>query len=304
MFNSLKRVIGLGWQNLTRDGGIAVGNVFIIMIPVILTSSLFMLKDVSAFLVKEIQAMADISVSFNESVSEDDIMKVKDLIKAIPGINQVDYKSKDQAMEEFSKRHEDDPILLESLQEVNGNPFPAVLNISAASVGQYAQVQELLAGQDYVDMIDKIDYNEEKKRDSIDKIFSLTDGAQRIGLILFAILGVISVIVTFNTVRMAIQSRGVEVGIQRLVGASRWFVRGQFLVEGLIFGVLAAVFSLLTTAVVCWYLNPPMATLLSGMSIWQNFTANMWPLFGFQLGIGAGLGIFSSLIAVGRHLKV
>ena len=292
----------MGWQNLTREGGIAVANVFIIMIPILLTSSLFMIKDVSAFLVKQLQQKADISVYFNESVSEDDIMKVKDRIKAIPGIDQVDYVSKDQAMDEFAKRHESDPVLLESLQEVNGNPFQSLLNVSAVSADKYTEVQDLLAGQDYVDMIGKVNFNE--KKEVIEKIFSLTAGAQRIGLILFAVLGVISVVVTFNTVSMAIHSRGVEVGIQRIVGASRWFVRGQFLVEGLIFGILAAVFSLLVSAAACWYLDPRLEIMLSGMSIWQNFTAGMWTLFGLQLVIGAGLGMFSSVIAVSRHLKV
>lgn len=292
----------MGWQNLSRDGGIAVANVFIIMIPILLTSSLFMIKDVSAFLVKQLQDKADISVVFNESVSEDDIMKVKDKIKAIPGISLVDYRSKDMAMEDFAKRHANDPVLLESLQEMNGNPFQPLLNVSAQSTAQYVEVQDLLAGQDYVDMISSVNYSE--KKEVIEKIFALTEGVQRVGLMLFALLGAVSIMVTFNTVRIAIQSRGMEVGIQRLVGASRWFVRGQFLVEGLIFGILAAVFSLLATAAVCWYLNPAMATLLSGMSIWQNFTANVWILFGIQLAIGAGLGMVSSVIAVGRHLKV
>jgi cell division transport system permease protein len=302
MFNSIKRVIGLGWQNVTRDSGIAVANIFIIMIPILLVSTLFMIKDMSAFLVKEVQAMANISVYFNESVSEDDIMKVKDKIKAIPGINQVEYVSKDQAMEKFSQRHADDPILLESLQEVNGNPFLAVLDVSAVSTDQYAQVQELLAGQDYVDMVNKINYNE--KKDTLEKIFWFTNGAQKMGMMLFIILGTISVMVTFNTVRIAIMSHGIEVGIQRLVGASRWFVRGQFLVEGLIFGVLAAMFSLLVTAVACWYASPVLMPMLSGMNIWQNFMNNIWQLFGIQVAIGAGLGMFSSVIAVGRYLKV
>lgn len=292
----------MGWQNLTRDSGIAVANIFIIMIPILLTSALFMLKDVSNFLVKELQQKADISVYFNESVSEDDIMKVKDRIKQIPGIEQVDYVSKDMAMEEFAKRHESEPALIESLQEVNGNPFFSLLNVTAVSTEQYVQVQELLGGQDYVDMINKVNYSERK--DIIEKIFWLTDGAQKMGLWLFVMLGAISVVVTFNTVRIAILSRGIEVGIQRLVGASRWFVRGQFLVEGMIFGILGAALSLLVTAAVCWYSNAAIAVLLPGMNLWQNFTAEIWTLFGLQLLIGAGLGMFSSVIAVGRYLKV
>jgi len=302
MFNSLKRIIGLGWQNLVRDGGIAVANVFIIMVPILLTSALFVLKDVSDFLVNELESKADISIYFNESVSRDDILKAEDEIRAIPGIGQLDYISKEDALTAFTKRHENDPMLIESLQEVNDNPFLPVLNVTAASTSQYEQVATLLSGEQYKDMVNKINYSEKKA--VIEKIFAITDGAQKVSLALFGLLGIISVMVTFNTVRMAILSRGVEVGIQRLVGAARWFIRGQFLVEGLIFGVLGALFSLFVTMVACWYLNPVIATILPGMNIWDNLMSNLWVLFGIQLAIGAGLGIFSSLIAVGRYLKV
>ncbi len=302
MFTSLKRIIGLGWQNLARDGGIAVANVFIIMIPILLTSALFVLKDVSDFLVKELQSKADISIYFNDSVANDDILKVEDNIRSISGISQIDFVTREDALAAFSARHKNDALLIESLQEINDNPFLPVLNVNAVSTAQYEQVAALLAGDQYKDMVNKINYNE--KKDVIQKIFSITEGAQKVGLALFAILGVISVIVTFNTVRMAILSRGMEVSIQRLVGAARWFIRGQFLVEGLIFGILGAMFSLLVTMIVCWYLNPVIGTILPGMDIWANLMANLWKLFGLQLAIGAGLGVFSSLMAVGKYLKV
>jgi cell division transport system permease protein len=302
MFNSLKRIITLGWQNLARDGGIAVANVFIIMIPIMLTSALFVLKDVSNFLVKELESKADISIYFNDSVSRDDILKAEDNIRSIPGITEVEYKSKEDALADFTARHGNDPVLLQSLEEVNENPFLPVLNINAASTAQYEQVAALLDGDQYKDMVSKVNYSE--KKDAIEAIFSLTEGAQRVGLYLFIILGVISLIVTFNTIRMAILSRGMEIGIQRLVGAARWFIRGQFLVEGLIFGILGALFSLFVTMIVCWYLNPSVAKLLPGMDIWSNLMANLWTLFGLQLAIGAALGTISSMIAVGRHLKV
>jgi cell division transport system permease protein len=302
MFNSIKRIIGLGWQNLARDGGIAVANVFIIMIPILLTTVLFVGKDVSDFLVKELQQKADVSIYFNESVAEDAILQVKDEIGRIPGISRVDYVSRDAALEAFRKRHENDKVLLESLDEINGNPLLASLNVSAESAGQFDRVTELLASEEYKDLVNKANYSERK--DIIDKVFSITAGTQRIGLILFVILGVISVMVTFNTVRIAILSRKVEIGIQRLVGASRWFIRGQFLVEGLIFGLLAAIFSFFVAAAASWYISPALAKTLPGMDLWQNFTANLWTITWIQLGIGAGLGMFSSILAISRHLKV
>jgi len=302
MFNSLKRIIGLGWHNLSRDSGIAVANVFIVMIPILLTTSLFMMKGVSDFLVKELQQKADISVYFNESVSTDDILRVKDKINQISGIQQVELVTKDMALQNFRDTHQNDRILLESLDEINGNPLPSLLNISAVSPSQFDQVTELLAQDEYKDLVSKVNYTE--KKDTIRKIFAFMDNTQKIGLMLFAVLGVISIMVTFNTVRTAILSHKREIGIQRLVGAARWFIRGQFLVEGLIFGILGSIFSFFVAAAVCWYVSPAIATALPGMSLWDNFLANLWQIVGMQMAIGAGLGMFSSVIAVSRYLKV
>jgi len=302
MFTSLRRIIGLGWQNLTRDGGIAVANIFIIMVPILLVSSLFVLKDVSAFLVKEFQSKADVSIYFNESVSEDDILRVKDKISQIDGVQKVQYASKDQALQDFKQRHQSNEVLLESLDEINSNPLFSALHVTAVSPVQFEEISTMLAGDDYKDLVNRVNYNE--KKEIIQKIFAITENTQKIGLMLFTLLGLISVMVTFNTVRIAILSHGVEIGIQRLVGASRWFIRGQFLVEGLIFGVLAAIFSLFVTMIVCWYLGPVMAKIMPGMDIWKNLIASMWTLIGIQMGIGAGLGMLSSTIAMGRHLKI
>jgi cell division transport system permease protein len=302
MFVSLKRIIGLGWQNLVRDGGIAVANIFIMMIPILLATSLFFIKDISAFLVSTLREKADVSVYFSDSASEDDILKLQSTISQMDGIAKVDYISKDNALEAFSARHQQDPTLMESLQQVNGNPFLASLTVRAADFAQYGTVQTLLSSDQYKDMVSKVNYNE--KKDVIDKIFSLTSQATRVGLILFAALGAISTLVTFNTVRIAIINRREEIEVQRLVGASRWFVRGQFLVEGLIFGVLAATFCFIIAAVVCWYASPPLGVLIPGINLWANFYASMWLLVGIQLGIGGFLGIASGAYATGKYLKI
>ncbi len=302
MLTSFRRIIGLGWQNLARDGGIAVANVFIIMIPILLTSALFSLNAAGDFLVKELRQKADISIYFNESVSEDDILRVKDKISRIPAIGKVEYISKDRALADFRARYENNPIVMESLDEVVGNPLPALLHVAADSPKQLEETALLLEQDDYSDLIYEINYNERKE--DIQKVFAFTKNAQKIGLWLFAILASISVMVTFNTVRMAILSHKREIGIQRLVGASRWFIRAQFLVEGLIFGLLAGALSFFVASAVCWWAGPVMAGALSGMDVWDHFIANLPVILAMQFGIGVGLGAFSSLIAVSRHLKV
>ncbi len=302
MFTSLRRIIILGWQNLARDGGMAAANVFVIMIPVMLVAALLSLKAAGEFIINDLREKVDVSVYFNESAVEDDILRVKDKIKEISGIGQVDYVSKDQALVFFRERHQGNETILESLNEVNGNPLPSSLKVSAASPAQFEQLAALLEQGEYKDLVDEMNYVE--KKDVINEIFSFMDQARKVGLWLFAILALVSVMVTFNTVRMAIFARKREIGVQRLVGASRWFIRGQFLVEGIIFGFLAAALSFLAAAAICRVAGPALAPALSGMDLWQNYSANLWQMLWAQMAVGVGLGAFSSLIAVSRHLKV
>ena len=302
MLTSLRRIIGLAWQNLARDGGIAAANVFIMMVPILLATSMFFIKDISAYLVATLRQKADISIYLNDNVGEDDILKLQSEISQIPQINDVNYISKENALEAFSRRHQNDPTLMEALQEVNDNPFLASLTVRAANADQYQIVRQLLNSDKYKDMVNSVNYDQ--KKDIIAKIFSLTDQTTKIGLGLFIILGIVSLLATFNTVRLAIIRRKEEIGIQRLVGASRCFVEGQFIVEGFIFGILAAAFSLIITALVCWYVSPGLAALVPGINLWQNFSSTMWLLLGVQLGIGALLGVASSFFAVSRYLKI
>lgn len=302
MFTSLRRIIGLGWQNMVRDGGIAVANIFIMMIPIILVSSLFLMRDVSQYLVKTVQDKADISVYFNENTANDDILRIQEKIKQIPDVHEVNIVTKEQALEDFSARHKDDTVLMAALQEVNGNPFLASLNIKALGVSQYDQVADFLNQEEYKAMVSEVNYRE--KKSVIEKVFSLTEEARKSGMILFGILGTISVLVTFNTIRMAILHRKEEIEIQRLVGASNLFIRGQFFVEGLIFGLLATIFCFFIVAGICWYANAPLGVVMPGFSIWENFSVGMSTIFLIQLATGAGLGILSSMIATTRHLKV
>lgn len=302
MLTSLRRIIRLAWQNLARDGGIAAANVFIMMIPILLATSMFFIKDISAYLVATLRQKADISIYFNDNATDDDILRLQSEISQIPQINDVNYISKEDALEAFSRRHQNDPTLMEALQEVNDNPFFASLTVRAANADQYQVVRQLLTSDKYKDIVNSVNYDQ--KKDIIAKIFSLTEQTTKIGLGLFIILGIVSLLVTFNTVRLAIISRKEEIGIQRLVGASRWFVEGQFIVEGFIFGILAAAFSLIITTIVCWYVSPGLAVLVPGINLWQNFSSVIWFLLAVQLGIGALLGVVSSFFAVSRYLKI
>ncbi len=302
MFTLIKRIFKSGWLSFSRDGGLAAATCFIMLIPIFLVTSLFLLKDVSQFLISTVQEKADISVYFKESASEEDILKVEEEISKIPEVKNVNYVSKEEALESFVQRHKDDPILMESLEEVGGNPFLAALNIKAFQAQQYQAVANFFEAGTFENLIEKVDYYQRKP--VIERIFALTSGMEKAGWIIAIVLAIVAILVAFNTIRLAILNQKEEIKVQRLVGASNWFIRGPFLVQGTISGIFATIICLLIFTLICWFLSPKIEILFSGLNIWRYFTGNFFTIVLIQLVTGIGLGVISSTIAIRKYLKV
>ena len=301
MFVAFRRIFKLGWQSFTRDGGLAAATVFILVIVIALVTSLFILKEVSQFLIASIQEKVDISVYFKERALETEILNIKEEISKIPEVKEVKYISKVKALGEFVERHKDEPVLMESLEEV-GNPFLASLNIKAWEASQYGVIANFLEHPVYEDLIEKVDYFQRKP--VIEKIFAITSGMEKAGWITAIVLVIVAILVTFNTIRLAIYNFREEIKIQRLVGAGNWFIRGPFLVQGAISGISAFLICLLIFSLICWGLSPKIEIFFPGLNIFQIFVSNFWLIILIQLSTGILLGVISSTLAIRKYLKV
>ena len=302
MFILIKRIFRSGWQGITREGGIILANVFVMALAISVITSLFFFQEISRFLIDSLQERVDVSVYFKYEAAEEDMAEVRQALSAIPQVKEVNYISKEEALENFTARHEQDAVLMESLTEVGANPFLASLGVIAFQASQYESVVSFLEDSEYNHLIEKIDYYERKP--VIESVYNATANFNRIGLIFSIILVLIAVAITFNTVKLSIHSSREEMKIQKLVGASNLFVRGPFLAQGVICGFLAAVFCLVFFFLLLWGIDSRVEMFFPGLGLFAFFQANIWTIVIIQLGGGLLLGFFSSLIAVRRYLKV
>ena len=302
MFTSFKRIFQIGYKSFFRNISLSIATVSIMVMVVFLATMLFLFNSVSQILISDIQEKIDISVYFKEDTLVENIMEMKSNISKIPEVKNVEYVSKEQALETFIERHRDDPVLMESLTEVGKNPFLASLNIKAQQASQYEQVAKFLEGDSFKDSINKVDYYQRKP--VIERLFSITSGINRTGITIGIVLGIIAILVVFNTIRITIYSTNGEISIMRLVGASNWFIRGPFLVQGVIAGVLATLIVLLITFSICYGFDSKIRILVPQISTFGIFISSFWTLILIQLLTGVGLGVISSMIAVRKYLKV
>lgn len=302
MLISLKRVIRNGYRNFSRNLALNSAAVFIMSIVVFLITMLFIFNLASKILLSSVQEKVDISIYFKTDVSVEDILEIKSNIAKIPEVKEVEYVSKEQALEKFIEKHKEDPIIMESLTEIGENPLIASLAVKAHNAFQYGEIAKFLEDNLYKDLVDRVDYYQRKP--VIEKIFNITSGINQGGILFSIVLGAIAFLIGFNTLRIAIHNCSEEVSIMRLVGASNWFIRGPFLIQGIIVGVLSALFAFLTVFLVSFAIDLKIKMIAPDISFFNLFLSNFWMIVLIQLIIGIGLGIISTMAAIRKCLKV
>jgi len=299
---SLKRIIKSGWIGFRRNNGLSLATVFIMIMAISLITSLFLLQKTTKYLVASLSEKVDMAVYFSEEPSTDQIATIQKELSTLPEVKNLEYISKEQALAKFTERHQGEQVIMESLQEVGGNPLLSSLNIKAFEATQYAAISSFIDSASFKDLITKVDYND--KKPAIDKIFSLTSTISNTGIALSIVLAVVAVLIAFNTVRITIYNSRDEIETMRLVGASNWFIRGPFLVQGMIAGILAVLITFLVFGVALWFLSPKIDIIIPGLNLFAYFFGSFVVVIALQLVAGVGLGVCASWLAIRKYLKV
>jgi cell division transport system permease protein len=300
MFTFLRRVIRFGWHNFWRAGGLNIATVFVLIVTLTLITCLFISEGAVTHIIDQIKEKIDISVYMAPETSDKEIELIKDKLIEMPEVQEVKIISKEEAMDEFREKHKNDQVLLESLDIVGTNPFYASLNIKAKDPEQYTAILEVINSDSLKDVVYKVDYVE--KKTVIEKLSGFITNINTGGLALALALGIVAVLVAFNTIRVAIYDASKEISIMRLVGASNNFIRGPFIVQGIISGAIAALASFIILLLMTYSLAPKIESLTSGFNVFSWFGTRAFGLFFLQLVSGIALGIISSLIAIRKYL--
>jgi cell division transport system permease protein len=304
MYTNLKRITSFAVKDFSRNKGISIAAIFVLIVTIMLVTSLFFFQGMVSNLASQIQDKIDMTAYFQAGAKEQDILDVKDqLLKKSFGIKNIEYVSKDQALATFNERHQSDSVLSQALQEVGTNPFLPALNIiTNGDPLQYAEIARTLQASDFSNLIDHVDFSQ--KKDIIEKVYSITSKVNMFGLILGIILVLLAILVVYNTIKLAIENSREEINTMKIVGASDWFVRGPFLIQGVIYGLIAFIICFFVSGIGAYLLSPQMLVVLPGFNLFGFFLTNWWIFISIQLGFGVGVGVISSFIVVKKKLDV
>lgn len=300
------RIVKTGLQNFARNLTLAVAAIAVMVIT--LTIILFSVISSATFnnTVQQITDKIDISVYLKDDVGTEKRAEVIRQFTSLDNVRTVEYVSKDEALEDYKKANQDKPDLLAAISQTD-NPLPASLRIKPKDPNKIEEIRTFIESPDIKALqSDATSYSGERK-DAIDNITSATRFFQTAGLVGVAVFALVSMLIIFNTIRMAIFNRRDELQIMRLLGASTWFIRGPFVVETVAYGIIASVLSV----TICHFLFVVSSSTLGASSFGlldinfasQYFADNLLLILTGQLAVGILIGAVSSVIATQRYLK-
>lgn len=300
MSTDFKRILRSGVLSFQRNSWLTTASILVMTLVLTLVGGLLFLHTVTSTVLANLSDKIDISVYIKPGTPENEILKMKKDLLALSEVKDINYISQDDALTEFKATHQGNALILDSLDELDTNPLQSSLNIKAKETGQFEKISTYLSEKNY-SFVDKINFFE--NRAIIDRLAAITEGVRSGGILLAMFLAVIAMIIAFNTIRIAIYSNREEVQIMKLVGASHWYIRGPFIVEGVLQGVVSSLITLAVLFPIAAFLSPRLGNLISGFDLLQYFKDNVFFLFAILLSVGVILGITSSMIAIRRYLK-
>lgn len=306
MWIAFKRIVRSGFTGFWRNAFVSASAIFVMTVGLFVIGATLLLNTVLEVTLQNVQDKVDINVYLDVNAEEDEIMSLQESLEALPDVQEVTYTSREDVLADFSARYRADETIMKGIEELGENPLRATLAVRANQTSQYAGIAEFLndrrATEDPTNpVIDEVNFL--KNQDAIERLTSIIEAVERSTLIAMSILMLAAVLITFNTIRLAIYTTREEIAVMRLVGASNTYIRGPFMLQGIMYGVVAGVLALLILYPIVVWLGPSTAQFFE-FNIFEYFVADFPRLFGVVVGTGAILGLVSSTLAVARYLRV
>ena len=302
-----KRIVVNGARNFARSGSVSFATVLIMTVTLGIIAMLVFLSALLSFTLGAIRDKVDVNIYFVIDAAEADIVSFERRIAELPEVERVTYTSREEALEEFRVRHEGDQLIIQALEELGDNPLGASLAVKAKDPSQYEQIVAFVSGEPVLSaagtsIIERVNYSQ--NRVVIERLTNAIRATEGAGLVIVILFAFASAVITFATIRLAIYTTRDEIAVMRLMGASNMFIRGPFIVAGVLAGVIAAVIMLFLLYPVSWYAGSTTAAWLGGFNIFTYYTSHFPVFFLTLIGSGIVLGGVASFFAVRRYLKI
>lgn len=295
MFRRINYTVGQAFKQIGRNKAMTLASAFAIIAMLLILGLFFIIiinVNTAAESVKN--DYDSIEVFMKDTVKVSSIMKTKDQVSKWDNVSSVTYRSKAEAMNILKKRWGDKSYLLESLKN---NPLPNSLIIK---VSDLTKADETVTAASKLTGVEDVSYY----KDTVDKLLKFTHGLQTAAIIIMTFLIIVSVVVVSNTIKLTVFNRAEEISIMKYVGATNWFIRGPFLMEGIFIGGFSALLSSGIVALIYSRVVASIGEQLTSMIQMPMVPVGFmtWNLVWIFLALGISIGAWGSIISMRRFL--
>ena len=279
--------------SLVRNAWMAVAVIFVVAVSLIILGASVLLMLNADYLTGSLESDVEISVFLQTDLEKDDVIEIGKRIEATSGLIEVEYISKEKALQQMKESFGNKAEVLNDLEK---NPLPDAYRIKVEDVDQ---IQVLASSFEKIPGVETVRYGQ----GLLEKLLAVTHWVRLLSMVMMVALGVAAVFLIATTIRMSVLTRRNEIGIMKLLGATNWYIRVPFLVEGVVLGLTGAVLAVVVVNLGYMALleqletSVPFITLVSGTEVLTN-------VLGILLGLGVLIGALGSLISIHRFLKV
>ena len=308
-FTTLRRLTKYGIQNFFRNAWLSIAATAVMIVAITITMSAVILNVTARNAIKELSKDIKVSIYFQDGVTESDREKLKKALQANAAVVQVDYISKDEAQKRL-KNQQDQGFVDQTLALLGTDALPESFDVSVNNLDKLEEVGNIARGDEFKATVgqnsDDITLGKTRSKETIDR----ASGAQRIitlgSIVAAGLFAAVSVLIIFNTIRMAIYTRSEEIRIMKLIGATPFYIRGPFIVEASLYGIIAGLIGAIVTYSGVYSLGRRVADQREFIETYNFFTETRIIIMMVTGAVLAGVlvGILSSLFAMSKHLRL
>ncbi len=299
----LQRSLRSAWNGFIRNGWLSLAAVFIMAQALLIVSILASLNMVIGASIQAVNERIDVAIFLKETATEEQALALKSEVEQYDGVRQVLYISPQEALDKFLAENRNRSIIREVVP-ADDNFLPASIEVKADDPYLIEGIVERIQASQVGSIVSETSLEDNQKL--IERLRGLGSTVQKVSLVLALVLIVLALLIIFNTIRITIFTRRREIEIMKLVGATDWYIRWPFLIEGMLYAVVATVVAMAVMLILyASFVQPLIASQLLSEGSEPMFTTGFFVLLGFvQLGLGLVVGVVSSAWATKTHLHV
>ena len=283
-------------QNVFSNGWMSLASVFTVVASLLVFGLFLVLAMNLNYMVTQVESDYEITLTVNESLTDEQVAVIGTTLEKLPNISEVTFQSRDERMLLLREQFGENADLLDRYQNEK-NPLRHWYKIKCKDLNMSDQT---VANIREISGVVRVISNGE----TIHKLTTTSNYISQISVWLMIALGIISIFIISNTIKLAVFSRRKEINIMKFVGATDWFIRWPFIIEGMIIGIIGAAFSLMLVSLGYNGLTRLLTSLQIEFVRFLPLNGIMGYLVLAFFLMGIGMGALGSIVALRKHLKV